>query len=201
MSRRLNENHFQHGGPCRIVGRHDTRRDSATCVDIASGTNDIGATPCQAAVHPRHLHGLRRGSGTPTSADASKRDPPLSAWHVGHDGMPTRTIRLRDSAGPRRRDAFAAALLDRTRPHRAGAVARTDHRPGGCTPNLRMDHAGRLGLPRVADPSSRGSDPATVQHPKLTVRRPSDGYACRPRQAADRCMSAIHVAVQRIPRR
>jgi hypothetical protein len=32
-------------------------------------------------------------------------------------------------------------------------------------------------LPRAADPPSHGSDPATVQHPKLTVRRPSHGYA------------------------
>jgi hypothetical protein len=177
MSRRLNENHFQHGGPCRIVGRDDTRTDSAPCVDIASGTNDIGAMPYQAAVHPRHLHGLRGRRGTPTSADASKRGPPLPAWHVGHDGMLTWTISLRDSAAPRRRDAFAATLLDRTRPHRARAMARTDHRLGGCTPSLRMDHAGRLGLPRAADPPSHGSDPATVQHPKLTVRRPSHGYA------------------------
>jgi hypothetical protein len=169
---RLNENHFQRGGRCRLGGRDGTRTGSAIYVDIASGAYDIGAMPYDAAVHSRHLHDLWRRSDTPTSAVASRRDPPVPAWHVGDDGMPTRTNHLRDPAGARRRDAFAAAVLDRAHPYRTGAMAWADHRLSGCAPDLRMDRAGRLGLPSTADSSARRGEPATAQHPKLTVRRP-----------------------------
>jgi hypothetical protein len=87
----------------------------ATNVETVSGTYDIGATPDKTAVHRRHLHGLRCRRDAPTYEFAAQRDPPLPTWDVGDDRMPARANHLRDASGPGRRDAFAAALLDR--PH------------------------------------------------------------------------------------